>query len=126
MAGPTQFNHVSANRVSPYDESKPPAQLTKDNILEAVEGSLRRLQTDYIDLYQIHWPSRYVPVFGSRQYHEDKVRECVDFEEQVLCFPDSGFLTQLKAQSQVEACKRKQRHNLTNSTIVRMAPYSGS
>lgn len=39
-------------------------RLDRKNIVEAVEGSLARLQTDYLDLYQIHWPSRQVPLFG--------------------------------------------------------------
>ena len=41
---------------------------TKQNIIDAVEGSLGRLQTDYLDLYQLHWPSRGVNCFGIRDY----------------------------------------------------------
>jgi aryl-alcohol dehydrogenase-like predicted oxidoreductase len=39
-----------------------PAHLSRAGVREACEGSLRRLQTDYIDLYQIHWPSRTIPL----------------------------------------------------------------
>jgi aryl-alcohol dehydrogenase-like predicted oxidoreductase len=38
-----------------------PSKLVREDILHAVEGSLQKLQTDYIDLYQIHFPERRVP-----------------------------------------------------------------
>ncbi len=43
-----------------------PTELDASNILAAVEGSLKRLETDYIDLYQLHWPDRPLPLFADR------------------------------------------------------------
>ncbi len=39
-------------------------RLNKENIEKAIEGSLKRLKTDYIDLYQLHWPDRALNIFG--------------------------------------------------------------
>jgi len=60
-----------------------PTRVTAEQIVASVDASLQRLNTDYIDLLQIHWPDRYVPLFGSTRYEVSKEREDdVSFEEQ--------------------------------------------
>ncbi|NEP62591.1 MAG: NADP(H)-dependent aldo-keto reductase [Symploca sp. SIO2G7] len=63
-------------------------RIDRVNIEQAVADSLKRLQTDYIDLYQIHWPDRYVPLFGAPDYDPSQDRETVPIVEQLEVFAD--------------------------------------
>ena len=57
--------------------------MTAADIVASCEGSLRRLQTDVIDLYQIHWPERHVPAFGNLYYDPAKEVSATPIQEQL-------------------------------------------
>ncbi|WP_374973194.1 NADP(H)-dependent aldo-keto reductase [Spongiibacter marinus] len=72
--------------------------LDRDALLKAFEGSLQRLQTDYLDLYQIHWPNRDTNFFGKLGYRHSSDNADVEANQHELL----KTLSELVASGQVK------------------------
>ncbi|WKB54317.1 aldo/keto reductase [Eleftheria terrae] len=85
--------------------------LTADDIIAACEASLKRLKTDRLDLYQIHWPARHVPMFGG-----------VYFEPQ-RDVPVTPLLEQLQALDRLVRDGKVRAIGLSNETPYGVAEF---
>ena len=87
VAGYVEASDVAGNRYVP-SKGKIPARLDRQSIFDACDASLSRLQISCIDIYQIHWPDRYAPTFGSTCYDPSKERDSVPLEETITAMGD--------------------------------------
>jgi len=80
---------IASARTVPPTESLQDCRLDEKSVKMACDASLRRLQTDRIDLMQLHWPDRYAPIFGQTEFKHDNVRDdAVVIEETAAAMRD--------------------------------------
>jgi len=105
-----------------YDEKK---------LTQALEGSLKRLKTDYIDLYQLHWPERKTNFFGKLGYYHtdnDKWNKFEDILEILKKFIDEGKIRHIGLSNETAWGLAKFLELSKNKNLPRMAavqnPYN--
>lgn len=71
--------------------------VSKAAIRRALDDSLKRLGTDHLDLYQIHWPERYVPNFGEWRFDPSRDRAAAAIVEQIEAMAEAIAAGKIRA-----------------------------
>jgi diketogulonate reductase-like aldo/keto reductase len=98
--------------------------LRHDDVLRAAEGSLRRLRTQYIDLYQVHWPSSNVPIQETMHAMEELVDRALVRYVGVSNFSTAELLAAQAAMRKYSIVSNQVLYNLNQRGIeVDLLPY---
>ncbi len=108
-----------------------PLDFSKKSILDAVDLSLKNLQTDYIDLYQLHWPERIMNMFGKRglthldENWKDSIFELLSTFEEII---KSGKIKHIGVSNEnawgvMRFLSESEKHNLPKIVSIQN-PYS--
>lgn len=109
-----------------------PQPYTKKLILETVENNLQRLQTEYIDVYQLHWPDRNANFFGKLNYIHNPEEQWIDQIDEIVGAMDelvkAGKIRHYGSSNETPWGTMRHLHESTKKNITRAKsiqnPYS--